>query len=721
MASIFLMVFVFSNTSPAATNEILTTAAEVLSLKADQVALEIPISVTGIVTAAEPNWGGQFFVQDSTAGIFVINTNAPRPKVGDVVQVTGTSYRGGYAPCINTPRWEKLGTASLPGAQPVSMEQFLSGAEDGRRIELSGTIISAEPSRLVKGRIRLDLKSGSSRFRAFMPVLTNMAPDSLIGATARIRGTAATSFNRSLRYMLSVFVFMPQASDLIVDHSPNPAIWQEPFTPLNAIARYHGNNFGDPRIRVKGTVIYQRPGEDIFLHDATGGLHVECFETNVFAPGEVVEAVGFPAAEGFLPVLEDATVMRTTEPKETVVPQKVSIQDLFKVLHHGDLVSLQGVLLDRSLRPLSSADSLARADEENILTLKSDRYFFCIETPAAGQFAGVASIPIGSTLQVSGVCLLEADEKGHIRSVQIMPSDASSIQILQRPGWWTPRRLLIVLGILLAMLLAGTVWVATILRKNALLKMSIAEKIKAQDELQKANDLLETRVQERTRELKVEISARKQAEIILSERTRLAQELHDTLLQGFTGIGLKMEAFCNNLPSSLDISKQQMQKILKQSDEYLDEARRSIWQLRSPSLEVTENFPEALRKVSARAIEGTDIQLRFATVGDCWEPSQLVEDNFLRICEEAITNAVKHADPSEIEVTLECSAAELRLRIRDNGCGFDPNSLNGSKNGHFGLIGIRERTESMGGNLLLNSWLGKGTEVLVTVHWPTDS
>ena len=712
--SIFLMGFAADN-SPAAANETLTTAAEILSLNSTQVDQRIPVSVTGVVTVAEPNWDGKFFVQDSTAGIFVINTNAPQPAVGDVVRVTGVSFRGGYAPCIEKSHWTRLGTASLPEARPVSMEQFMSGAEDGQRIELSALVISAAQSQIVKSRVRLDLKSGPATFRAFMPFSTNLPPVSLVGATVRIRGTASTSFSRSLRYKLSVFVFMPQESDLIVDRFPNAKILQEPLTPLNGIARYHGNNSADPRIRVKGIVTYQRPGKDIFLHDPTGGLRVEYYGTNVFAFGDVVEAVGFPGAESILPVLEDATVIKTFEPGKPVVPQNVSSWDFFKGLHYADLVSLQGELLDRSSLPWSTTNRLTNADEENILTLKSDGNFFSVETPAVGQFAGLASIPLGSKLQVSGICLLEADEGGHIIGVQIMPLDASSIRILEQPGWWTPRRLFVALGIVLTMLLGGTVWVVTILRKNALLNLSIAERIKAQDELQKVNGQLETRVQERTREWKVELSARKKAEIILSERTRLAQELHDTLLQGFTGIGLKMEAFCHNLPLDLAASKEQMQKILKQSDEYLDEARRSIWQLRSPYLETTENFPEALRKASQRAVEGTDIRLQFAAIGDCSEPNQTLEDNLLRICEEAVTNAVKHAGPSDVEVTLECNSTELRLRIRDNGCGFNPNSPNGSKNGHFGLVGLQERTKTIAGNLLLNSQPGKGTEVLVTV------
>ncbi|HXB58759.1 MAG TPA: hypothetical protein VNU95_04315, partial [Candidatus Acidoferrales bacterium] len=88
--SIFLMGFAADN-SPAAANKTLTTAAEILSLNSTQVDQRIPVSVTGVVTVAEPNWDGKFFVQDATAGIFVINTNAPQPAVGDVVQVTGVS------------------------------------------------------------------------------------------------------------------------------------------------------------------------------------------------------------------------------------------------------------------------------------------------------------------------------------------------------------------------------------------------------------------------------------------------------------------------------------------------------------------------------------------------------------------------------------------------------------------------------------------------------
>jgi PAS domain S-box-containing protein len=208
---------------------------------------------------------------------------------------------------------------------------------------------------------------------------------------------------------------------------------------------------------------------------------------------------------------------------------------------------------------------------------------------------------------------------------------------------------------------------------------------------------------------------------IISERNRVAQELHDTLLQGFTGIGLRLDAITNTLPPSLASTKEQLQKILEQSDEYLTEARRSVWQLRSPSLESSGSFPEALKKVSERALQGTGIPLHFVLSGVAFKLALDIEDNFLRICEEAVTNAVKHAHPTEIEVLLECTDNKLRLGIRDNGHGFDMDGPDGKKTGHFGLTGIRERTKRLTGDLSLSSQPGQGTEILVTVRLSPES
>jgi signal transduction histidine kinase/ligand-binding sensor domain-containing protein len=196
------------------------------------------------------------------------------------------------------------------------------------------------------------------------------------------------------------------------------------------------------------------------------------------------------------------------------------------------------------------------------------------------------------------------------------------------------------------------------------------------------------------------------------ERKRIAQELHDTLLQGFTGVGLKLEALATGLPPALSKTKAQLENALEQIDQYLAEARRSVWKLRSPALESTYNFQEALAKVSERALADSGIHLSFSSQGKERKLKDVVEENLLRICEESVANAAKHARPTRVEVTLEFNPADVQLRIRDNGCGFD---TSGSKEGHFGLVGMRERVKSMDGRFSLNSQPVAGTEIAVTI------
>src|SRR5262245_19006108 len=106
---IFSIAFIAVKSSAGATNQVLTTAAELLSLTTEQATQSIAVSITGIVTLSETTWGGLFFVQDSTGGAFGNNTNPP-PALGDIVQVTGVSHAGGFATDVMFPSWKKLGT-----------------------------------------------------------------------------------------------------------------------------------------------------------------------------------------------------------------------------------------------------------------------------------------------------------------------------------------------------------------------------------------------------------------------------------------------------------------------------------------------------------------------------------------------------------------------------------------------------------------------------------
>src|ERR1039457_1992409 len=113
----------------------------------------------------KPTGGGRFFVQDSTAGVFVDNSSGtPQPVPGDVVAVPGTSHPGGYAPVLSHPRWKKLGTAPLPEAKVVATDQLATGAEDGQRIEISGVVRAVRTS---GSKLEVEMVSDGYRLRVY--------------------------------------------------------------------------------------------------------------------------------------------------------------------------------------------------------------------------------------------------------------------------------------------------------------------------------------------------------------------------------------------------------------------------------------------------------------------------------------------------------------------------------------------------------------------------
>ncbi len=710
------LVFASAPARAASTNEVLTRAADVLSLTAAQAKQRISISITGIVTVAEttPNWKGKFFVQDATGGIFVNNKDSRQPSVGDLVTVTGATHAGGYAPDLIQPRWKIIGTAPLPPAKVISAEQLMSGAEDGQRVEVSGIVRSVQRG---DTRLILELASGGYRFHVFAPGSLDADPKNLIGATVRVRGTSAVSFNAPLRHMLTVAMFVPLASDFIVDHLPDPAIFNEPFMPLNGIAQYRKDATPDGRIRVKGVVTYQRPGEDIFLHDATGGLQVKCDDTNVYAPGEVVEAVGFPGLERFLPVLQDATLTRTKESREIIRPERASFQALSEGMHHADPVILQGRLLDRSVRRVGTPASRIN-DPKKVLILQNSNFLFTAEAASAKVFSDLASIPIGSLVEVSGTCMLQLGEEGKLESIQVLVPSADNVRILEKPDWWTPNRLLAGLAILLAILLVAVVWSIMIWRKNSALRASVQEKIRVQGELQKAHDLLEWRVQERTKQLKFEMTARKEGEVqfkaTLKERTRLAQELHDTLEQSLTGIGLQLDTAGRLFSKESDRATHHLEMARSLMTQSQLELRRSIWDLRSRELEQFD-LCRALLASGRQMLDGTDIQIQVTTEGRVRPLSEVAEENLLRIGQEALTNVVKHSEARIVTIELIFGAQNVVLRIKDDGKGFSPENSAGAREGHFGLVGMDERTKRLDGRLMIDSVPGVGTCVQVEI------
>jgi PAS domain S-box-containing protein len=213
-----------------------------------------------------------------------------------------------------------------------------------------------------------------------------------------------------------------------------------------------------------------------------------------------------------------------------------------------------------------------------------------------------------------------------------------------------------------------------------------------------------------------DITALKQAEeaSILEERNRMAREIHDTLAQAFTGILAQVGAANQVLTDDVEAAQAHLDLIKELARTGLTEARRSVFALR-PQLLEEGSLQSALHSLIAQIrTAAMDTTLYYEIEGAVYSLPAEVESNLLRMGQEALTNAIRHANADEIRVQLVYDRDQVCLRVRDNGQGFGVGSIPSSEG--FGLLGMSERAERIGAQLTIRSQPGQGTEIIVTVN-----
>jgi signal transduction histidine kinase/ligand-binding sensor domain-containing protein len=202
--------------------------------------------------------------------------------------------------------------------------------------------------------------------------------------------------------------------------------------------------------------------------------------------------------------------------------------------------------------------------------------------------------------------------------------------------------------------------------------------------------------------------------LALAERARLSREIHDTLLQSLVGVALQVDAVSNELETPASPVRQELVRIRRQVEQYIRDARQSIHDLRSPHLE-SRDLATALREFGRSAVGTSDIRLTVTSTGTMTDYPPRVENQLLRVGQEAITNAVRHAGASRIRVDLEGRAESVTLSVSDDGRGFDYEETLAQGSDHYGLSTMRERAEELGGRLRVMTGAGRGTTVTAVV------
>jgi signal transduction histidine kinase len=518
--------------------------------------------------------------------------------------------------------------------------------------------------------------------------ITPAETERLLDAAVRIRGVGCSRFNQR-RQLRAPWLAVSEFADIDIER---PAPGAPEAVSLASLSQFDSGMYSGRRVRVCGVVTLQKADGSLFLQSGGAGLCVRSAEPGRFGPGDFVSAAGYSAPGPYMPVLEDAMVRPLGR---TNLPPALPVE-LPALLHSpedfaGVLVRIEADLMNRIEDP-----------PRRSLVLQSSNVIFTAQIENARTGPWFKSLNAGSRLLLTGVCEAQPPAKwvAHLaparektvpglpapppESIQILLRSPADIVVLRQPPWWTLSRLLGILALLILLLLAAAAWVVGLNRQVRWQTQVIEQKNKREG--------------------------------VLRERDRIAREFHDTLEQEIAAISIQLDAVDAQF-NSPQIARQLLALARNMARHSLAEARRSVRDLRSHLLEHND-LPAALREMAAPFAASSGVEIAVQYSGPHQKLSALTEHHLLRVAQEAIANALKHGRAKKVVVALNYADGPLQLSIRDDGVGFDPDVAGSVNGGHFGLLDMRERTEKIGGQFVLCSRPGHGTEVLISLAGP---
>ncbi len=599
------------------------------------------------------------FVQDDTGSIGVLpaaDALNSRLEQEDLVEIQGERNPGKYAPVIQANQIEILGKGTMPKPLTHPMEYFVEGRGEGRWVEIQGVVRSVDP----RGTIQLAERG------ELLSVLPNHAagkvPPALVDSLVRIRGVMCFSTERGQ------MLLVPSLDHIQV---LEPALPDPFMIPSNSIAYLNSTNWPVQqlhRVRLTGLVTYQ-DRHLLFIQDQSDGLRVRTVAAPVVQIGDKIEVVGFLETQGGHALTLVESLVRKIGSESPPNPIPADIPGILQRRHDATLARLEAV----SLEQVSSSVG-------DTLQLRTGQTTFLAKL--VRNNGKMDSVAPGSRVQVTGIAQVESEPSRQpagfssgeplAGSFELLLRSPKDVVVLAQPPWWTMNHALMLAGALLLVLLVAFGWIQA----------------------------LRYRVQQRTLQLQSTMTRlRKETQLsaTLTERNRLAGEIHDSVEQGLNGLILHLDTIAKlaDQPSKVREYLSLARNMVAFSRA---EVKHAVWDLQSPILE-SADLGTALTRIAKQISPDNKPRVTVQIQGEARPLSKSVEHHLLRIGQEAITNAVKHAKANHIAVTVTYTNDKMRLSVRDDGCGFLPDAVLGHRVGHFGLRSLRVRGRRMNGQL----------------------
>lgn len=640
---------------------LLTHADQVRQLTVEQAALGYRVRVRGVVTDDVP--APDFFVQDSTAGVYVEgakSANFPH-HFGDLIEVEGITGPGKFAPVIVETKSRVLGKADVPKTRVYSFDELSDGQLDSQWVRVRGIVraISIDRTSWRETTLAMRVASGGGQVTVRVPIPSEQDFSPWIDSEVLLEGVCGSLFNAQ-RQLSAVLLYVPRLSLVTVESHALPV-------PISSLLTFAPGLGIQHRVRVRGVVGYQQLGKALFLQAEGRGLRVLTEQDTKLNVGDVVDALGFPTTGESAPVLKDAMVYRVGS-QAPLIPVPLDLRVPWET-YDGAFVETEALLLGRDPQP----------DGTRLLLQQGQSVFDATLSPAE-RADHLLSVPLNSQVRVTGICLVQSGGLWAVpQSFRILLRSPQDLVVLHAPSWWTVRHTLWVLGIAIGALMLVTAWIVVLGRR-----------------LREQMDLIRQKIR---------------SGAVLQERNRIARELHDNLEQGLAGITMQLDLAVDCFQQAPNVAREALEAARNMSRHSMVDARRSVWDLRCDLLEQGD-LVSALRQ-TVQPVSRDGVKVDVSVTGDPVRLPTSIEMNLLRIGQEAVANAVKHGRPRMVNARLQFDEHKVRLSVTDDGRGFHPQD--GAPSGHFGLLDMQERARSMGCILQVESEPERGTTVVVEI------
>ena len=436
---------------------VLTTTREAHSLSIAETRRRYPVHLRAVVVYYDPyidTRHAALFVHDATGSIFVALPAEPVLPLhaGTVIDITGVSGPGDFAPIVDWPHVQVIGEGPLPATAPlVIMGHLLTGADDGQWVEIEGVVHSVVSA---GKNVTLNVAMSDGVIGATTVREAGRDYDGMVDATVRIRGSAAPLFT-SNRQMTGARLFFPNLAQVTMLQAAPADPFALPIRSIDNLLLFSPNVAYVHRARIQGRVTLQRPGQSLCIQDASQGICVLTGQNTPVALGDVIDVVGFPTAIEFTPTMTGA-VFRWASKGEPAAALSITAAQALRGGHESGLIQIEGRLI-----------GLDRTAQDPALVLSSGDVVFPAMLPNDSLSRSMPAWEEGSKLRIIGICSAQTDAMvtmsgvglNHAKSFRVVLRSTADVTVLQAPSWWTSGHALGVLALVFTVTLAVLGWV----------------------------------------------------------------------------------------------------------------------------------------------------------------------------------------------------------------------------------------------------------------------